>query len=115
MQAEFADNSESNAAVRPLYDNYTDIDSITISPRRLLQCRLTVQFSASTADYNGLAAMYLSCGGEQRDVGFDWIVFADTCWNAHHYCVLWCDLRDELVNWSTYRSGRFTTYSNNNF
>ena len=58
MQAEFADNSESNAAVRPLLMmNYTDIDSITISPTATsVNADSTVQFSASTADYNGLVA-----------------------------------------------------------
>ena len=58
MEADFADNSDATAANRPLLMmNYTDIDSITISPATsTTDADSTVQFSASTFDYNALAA-----------------------------------------------------------
>ena len=58
MEADFADNSDATSSKRPLLlMNYTDIDSITISPTATTtDADSTVQFSASTFDYNSLVA-----------------------------------------------------------
>ena len=58
MEVEFADNSDSNTNARPLLQmNYTDIDSVTISPTATTTDADTpVTFSASTFDYNSLVA-----------------------------------------------------------
>ena len=58
MEADFADNSATDASLRPLLQmNYTDIDSVTISPTATTtDADSTVQFSASTFDYNSLVA-----------------------------------------------------------
>ena len=58
MEADFADNSDATSSKRPLlFMNYTDIDSITISPTATTtDADSTVQFSASTFDYNSLVA-----------------------------------------------------------
>ena len=58
MEADFADNSDTTLSHRPLLTmNYTDIDSISISPTATtIDADSTVQFSASTFDYNSLVA-----------------------------------------------------------
>ena len=58
MTVEFADNSDSTSGLRPLMQmNYTDIDSVTISPTATTTNADTpVTFSASTFDYNSLVA-----------------------------------------------------------
>lgn len=58
MEADFADNSDETSSKRPLLMmNYTDIDSISISPTATsTDADSTVQFSASTFDYNSLVA-----------------------------------------------------------
>jgi hypothetical protein len=58
MTVEFADNSDSASGLRPLMQmNYTDIDSVTISPTATTTNADTpVTFSASTFDYNSLVA-----------------------------------------------------------
>ena len=58
MEAGFADNSDGTSSKRPLLMmNYTDIDSISISPTATsTDADSTVQFSASTFDYNSLVA-----------------------------------------------------------
>ena len=58
MEAGFADNSDETSSKRPLLlMNYTDIDSISISPTATsTDADSTVQFSASTFDYNSLVA-----------------------------------------------------------
>ena len=58
MEVEFADNSEETLSKRPLLlMNYTDIDSVTISPTATsTDADSAVQFSASTYDYNSLVA-----------------------------------------------------------
>jgi len=58
MTVEFADNSDSTSGLRPLMQmNYTDIDSVTISPTATTTDADTpVTFSASTFDYNSLVA-----------------------------------------------------------
>ena len=58
MEVEFADNSEETLSKRPLLlMNYTDIDSVTISPTATTtDADSAVQFSASTFDYNSLVA-----------------------------------------------------------
>lgn len=58
MTVEFADNSDSTSNLRPLMQmNYTDIDSVTISPTATTTTADTpVTFSASTFDYNSLVA-----------------------------------------------------------
>ena len=58
MEVEFADNNEETLSKRPLLlMNYTDIDSVTISPTATsTDADSAVQFSASTYDYNSLVA-----------------------------------------------------------
>ena len=58
MELDFSDNSDETLSNRPsLVMNYTDIDSITISPTATtIDADSTVQFSASTFDYNSLVA-----------------------------------------------------------
>ncbi len=58
MTVEFADNSDSTSNLRPLMQmNYTDIDSVTISPTATTtDADTSVTFSASTFDYNSLVA-----------------------------------------------------------
>ena len=58
MTVEFADNSDSTSNARPLMQmNYTDIDSVTISPTATTtDADTSVTFSASTFDYNSLVA-----------------------------------------------------------
>ena len=58
MELDFSDNSDETLSDRPsLVMNYTDIDSISISPTATsTDADSTVQFSASTFDYNSLAA-----------------------------------------------------------
>ena len=58
MTVEFADNSDSTSSTRPLMQmNYTDIDSVTISPTATTtDADTSVTFSASTFDYNSLVA-----------------------------------------------------------
>ncbi|MEC7180378.1 MAG: DNRLRE domain-containing protein, partial [Candidatus Thermoplasmatota archaeon] len=58
MELDFSDNSDETLSNRPsLVMNYTDIDSISISPTATsTDADSTVQFSASTFDYNSLAA-----------------------------------------------------------
>lgn len=58
MELDFSDNSHETLSQRPsLVMNYTDIDSISISPTATtIDADSTVQFSASTFDYNSLVA-----------------------------------------------------------
>ena len=58
MELDFSDNSDETVSNRPsLVMNYTDIDSIAISPTATsINADSTVQFSASTFDYNSLVA-----------------------------------------------------------
>ena len=58
IEAEFTDNSAAALADRPMIVmDYTDIDSITISPTATtIDADTTQQFSASTFDYNSLVA-----------------------------------------------------------
>jgi len=58
MEASFSDNSDQTLSKRPLMTmNYTDIDYVTISPTATTTTAdSTVQFSASTYDYNSLVA-----------------------------------------------------------
>ena len=58
MELDFSDNSDETVSNRPsLVMNYSDIDSIVISPTATsIDADSTVQFSASTFDYNSLTA-----------------------------------------------------------
>ena len=58
MEMDFSDNSDATLSNRPsLVMNYTDIDSISISPTATsTDADSTVQFSASTFDFNSLVA-----------------------------------------------------------
>ena len=94
MELDFSDNSDETLSNRPsLVMNYTDIDSISISPTATsTDADSTVQFSASTFDYNSLGECACCLVDKQWKHRLDRIVHAISGWYAHGHRLFRCCL-----------------------